>query len=505
MIETTFETFAKATKNHRTIPVVANVFVDTMTPVEMFSAFDEEACFILESEDPLSPWSNYSFIGLHPFFKIQEQEGYFSLINEESDMLFKEKTWTKAWDKTLEQLKPMPLDNEIPFTGGGVGYATFESLGHTEDSVMMPPASKSYQQVMMMFCRTILAYNHKKQQLTLIYYATIDEQRSTREVYEQAKKELARTVETMRHQQQPVQSFLPPIPDVLNVSFEGVTSNCDKETFIQNVEEVKNYIRQGDIFQAVLSQRFAKKTDVTGFQLYRVLRKLNPSPYLFYIRLGKRDVIGSSPERLVKISANREVEIHPIAGTRPRGKNKQEDEELADSLIEDDKERAEHFMLVDLARNDVGRVAEYGSVNVDSLMEVGKFSHVMHLISKVTGKLQENIHPLDAMYSAHPAGTVSGAPKLRAIEIIQQLEPSYRGIYSGAIAYAGFNGAIDSCIAIRTMILEDGYSYVQAGAGIVYDSIPENEWEETRNKAKALIRAVELAEEMFLNEEVRSS
>jgi len=246
----------------------------------------------------------------------------------------------------------------------------------------------------------------------------------------------------------------------------------------------------------VLSQRFSLPIRITGFQLYRMLRKINPSPYLFYLQTSDAEIVGSSPEKLVQVQ-NRKIEIHPIAGTRRRGRTKQEDALLAEELLHDPKERAEHYMLVDLARNDIGKVAKYGTVKTPVLMEIGKFSHVMHLISKVTGELKDDVHPIDALLSAFPAGTVSGAPKVRAMQILNELEPTARGVYAGTVAYIGFDGNIDSCIAIRTAVVKDGYAYVQAGAGIVADSIPELEWKETRNKASALIKAIELAETVF--------
>ncbi|MGA9288324.1 MAG: anthranilate synthase component I family protein, partial [Anaerobacillus sp.] len=230
--------------------------------------------------------------------------------------------------------------------------------------------------------------------------------------------------------------------------------------------------------------------------LYRVLRIINPSPYMFYLKMNNVEIIGSSPEKLVQVQDGK-IEIDPIAGTRKRGRTDQEDQQLAEELLHDEKERAEHYMLVDLARNDVGRVATYGSVSVPQLMDIGRFSHVMHIISKVTGVLSHQFTSLDAVVASFPAGTVSGAPKVRAMQILNELEPTSRSIYSGAIGYIGFDGNIDSCIAIRTMVIKDGTAYVQAGAGIVADSIPENEWEETRNKASALIKAIQVAESIF--------
>ncbi|KHF30688.1 Anthranilate synthase component 1 [Anoxybacillus sp. BCO1] len=288
----------------------------------------------------------------------------------------------------------------------------------------------------------------------------------------------------------------------ISVSFDRVHSNMDRQTFYKAVENIQSYIASGDVFQTVLSQRFAIETSIDGLELYRLLRLLNPSPYLFYLQLGEEQIIGSSPEKLIQVR-NRELEIDPIAGTRRRGKDEREDAVLMNELLHDPKERAEHYMLVDLARNDIGRVAMYGTVRTPQFMQVGKFSHVMHLISKVTGTLRKDVHPLDALIAAFPAGTVSGAPKIRAMQIIQELEPTARNVYAGAIAYIGFDGNIDSCIAIRTAVLKNKVAYVQAGAGVVADSLPELEWKETRNKASALIHAIQLAEHVFKGGEQR--
>ncbi len=285
-----------------------------------------------------------------------------------------------------------------------------------------------------------------------------------------------------------------------DVSFEQVSSNYEKQDFVRDVQRIQEYIRAGDVFQTVLSQRFELDVSAAALDVYRILRMVNPSPYLFYLKFAELEIVGSSPERLVQVQDGH-VEIHPIAGTRKRGRNHEEDEALALELLQDEKERAEHYMLVDLARNDVGRIAEYGSVETPTLLEIGKFSHVMHIVSKVTGRLRQGTKPLEAFMASFPAGTVSGAPKIRAIEILQELEPTRRGIYAGAIGYLGYDGNIDSCIAIRTLTMKNGKAFIQAGAGIVADSVPENEYEETKNKAKALIRAVQLAETMFGNKE----
>ncbi|MCY8640422.1 chorismate-binding protein, partial [Bacillus sp. S17B2] len=270
--------------------------------------------------------------------------------------------------------------------------------------------------------------------------------------------------------------------------------------FMADVEKIKEYIKAGDIFQGVLSQKFEVPVAADAFELYRVLRIVNPSPYMYYMKLQDREIVGSSPERLIHVQDGH-LEIHPIAGTRKRGADKEEDEKLKIELMKDEKEKAEHYMLVDLARNDIGRVAEYGSVSVPEFTKIVSFSHVMHIISVVTGRLKEGVHPVDALMSAFPAGTLTGAPKIRAMQLLQELEPTPRETYGGCIAYIGFDGNIDSCITIRTMSIKNGVASIQAGAGIVADSVPEAEYEESCNKAGALLKTIHIAEDMFHSKE----
>ncbi|HEX7063421.1 MAG TPA: chorismate-binding protein, partial [Bacillales bacterium] len=351
-----------------------------------------------------------------------------------------------------------------------------------------------------LFCETILAFDHIDKELSVFHHVRLAGSETEEEkvgYYEKAVRKIDDLLSIINGSDQYRNLFFR-TPDQKDVDFERVRSNYRKENFIRDVEKIKEYIRQGDIFQAVLSQRFEVDLNVNGLDIYRALRVVNPSPYLFYLRIDGVEVVGSSPERLVQVQ-NGQVEIHPIAGTRKRGETKEEDEALAVDLLDDEKERAEHFMLVDLARNDVGRVAKYGSVRTPVLTEIARFSHVMHMITKVTGELADDRTPVDALLAAFPAGTVSGAPKVRAMEILQELEPTARNFYAGAVGYLGFDGNIDSCIAIRTLVIKDGTAYIQAGAGIVADSDPLKEWEESRNKARALVKAIELAEDIFKN------
>ncbi|MCE7793314.1 anthranilate synthase component I [Salipaludibacillus sp. CUR1] len=493
------ERFNTSAAVYSTVPVSVKVFADTKTPIQLFHLFNEEAAFLLESKDPLSPWANYSFIGLNPAYFLHDDNNLFLFKNKEGEVLFKERDFQKAWERALAYINVSPDMPDLPFPGGAVGYLGFEAYGCYEPRLSRNSPGNEHD-VSFMFCETILAYQHEKEELTVVHLQDTSSH-DKKEAYEDGKRKLKTILEKIeRDDADPVSIVSMEEPGNEDI-FEGVQSNYTKNQFTDHVEQVKEYIAAGDIFQAVLSQRFELPVQSDGLSLYRVLRKINPSPYLYYIRMDGQEIIGSSPERLVKVDESKEMEVHPIAGTRKRGLTPEEDSELADELLADEKERAEHLMLVDLARNDLGRVSEYGSVTVKDMMQVSYFSHVMHLITKVTGRLHTHSHPFDALFSTHPAGTVSGAPKVRAVEIIQELEQTRRGVYSGAIAYCGFNQAIDSCIAIRTIILKNKTAYVQAGAGIVQDSVPENEYEETKNKARALIYAIKLAEQRFEKEE----
>lgn len=499
MLTMTLDQFETEAKKYDTIPMSVRVFADTKTPIQLFQLFNEQAAFLLESKDPLSQWSNYSFIGLNPRYYIEDQSGDFVFKNKRGETILKEKTFQLAWEQALKYINVSPEMPDLPFPGGAVGYLGFEAYHYYEPRVQS--MSSDDHDVFFMFCETILAYHHDKEELTVVHLQDT-EQTLAKNCYQQGEQRIQDILRTIE-EDVIAPTTMTPLNDSLEEDlFHNVKSNYTKANYMADVDRIKEYIAAGDVFQTVLSQRFELPVHSDGLSLYRVLRKINPSPYLYLIRCHGQEIIGSSPERLVKVDVNKELEIHPIAGTRKRGQTTAEDEELAKDLLADEKERAEHLMLVDLARNDIGRVSEYGSVMVKDMMHVSYFSHVMHITTKVTGKLKKKAHPFEALFATHPAGTVSGAPKVRAVEIIQELEQMRRGVYAGAIAYCGFNEAIDSCIAIRTIVLKKGVAYVQAGAGVVQDSVPENEYEETRNKAKALIYAIKIAEKRNQQEEV---
>ncbi|MBM7701726.1 anthranilate synthase component I [Metabacillus iocasae] len=497
-----YTSFLKDSTNFLTIPIIKKLFVDTVTPVDLFQTVKDEAVYLLESNDESSPWSNYSFIGINPFLYLKEEQGSYIVKNKQKEPIGSFSSFKEAFNHVQHSLKVKVPDSDVPFKGGAVGFMSYDAV--TQIEKVQPHAQNDLHMATFdfMYCETMLAYHHSKKELSIIHYVCLDGNETEVEKktkYEAARVKINQLVEKIAESKQ---SKIPLMfsSEQREVSFENVISTYEKADFMNDVEKIKEYIKSGDVFQAVLSQRFQLPTEVAGFDIYRVLRMINPSPYLFYVKVDGVELIGSSPEKLIQIE-NGHLEIHPIAGTRRRGKNDEEDQHLYEDLINDEKERAEHYMLVDLARNDIGRVAQYGTVQTPVLMQQVKFSHVMHLISKVTGRLNPSVHPIDALLSAFPAGTVSGAPKVRAMQILNEIEPVARNVYAGTIAYLGFDGNIDSCIAIRTIVLKDKQAYVQAGAGVVADSKPELEWKETRNKASALIKTIQLAQQIHEKKE----
>lgn len=494
---TTYEQFAMDARKHKTIPVTENFYTDILTPVHMFHALKEEAVYMLESKEPDSPWSNFSFIGLNPMVEIEEQRDKFIINDLEREDKTAKDTFQDAFDHVVKALDVCIPDISIPFRGGGVGYISYDSISDYEP---VPEAvdDDSLPNYHLLFCRTLLAYNHRSKGVTVLTFGRTDSKDDLETIYSDAKKVIMNVRSRLAGQITLTDLMLPKDLEVdSEVKFK---SNYEKEKFKLDVSRIKEYIEAGDIQQAVLSQRFETRTDRSGFELYRILRNVNPSPYMFYLKFNDVEVIGSSPERLLQVQDGR-LEIHPIAGTRKRGSTKEEDDRLAEELLNDEKEISEHRMLVDLARNDIGRVSESGTVGVSEYMVIGRFSKVMHIISKVNGRLRDDVSPIDAFISSFPAGTLSGAPKVRAMQILRELEPTPRNLYGGSILYLGFDGNMDSCITIRTMTLTEGSLYIQAGAGVVADSDPESEYQETVNKASALEKTVQITETIFGNKQ----
>ncbi|NLK96775.1 MAG: anthranilate synthase component I [Epulopiscium sp.] len=449
---------------------------DTKTPITLFRNYvGKEKGFLLESRDEGK--GRYSFIAKNPFGELQGK-GKEIIIKEGCKVIKKQ---GNIMDAVREYMSQFTIKNHssIPFIGGGVGTVGYDIVREFEK---LPNPNKDTIQVPdvhLMFAREMIAYDHYHQQ---IFIMVLEE--DTKDGEKRAENIMKQMEEAIKKDEplEPSGEFSP--------SFRNLTSNMTKEEYMQKVEKAKEYIREGDIFQVVLSKRWTLETDEDAFNLYRKLRRVNPSPYLFYLNFGDYQVAGSSPEMLVELRKDK-VYTCPIAGTRKRGKDEKEDQILAEDLLNDEKECAEHVMLVDLARNDMGRIAEFDSVKVTEFMKVHYYSHVMHLVSLVEGIKIKREDAFSILQSFLPAGTLSGAPKIRAMEIIDELEEEKRGIYGGAVGYFGFDGDMDMCIAIRTMVIKNGKVYMQAGAGIVADSIPEKENEECENKVKALLMAVE--------------
>jgi anthranilate synthase component 1 len=486
---------------YNVIPVVRRLLADTETPIRVFQHLSKDKrAFLLESVEGGVKWARYSFIGTDPFLvlKLKKKE----LILEQNG-----KTESHHTDEPLQLLREKlrsyrsPAMPELPpFTGGAIGFFGYDLLQYYERKLPPHPSDDlNMDDMQFMFCDKIIVFDHFKQHVLVIGNVHITEG-ATDAAIELAYEETCHGIdETIRRLQQPLPVVATRGTPPQDPELGEVYSNLTKEQFIDNVRQAKDYIRAGDIFQVVLSQRFHIETEVDPLHVYRVLRTMNPSPYMYVLKLDDEVIVGTSPELLVKVD-NGKVETRPIAGTRPRGKTPEEDLAFEKELLADEKERAEHVMLVDLGRNDIGRVSKFGTVKCDSYMEIERYSHVMHIVSNVVGELAPDKDFYDAFLSCLPAGTVSGAPKLRAMEIIAELENEARGAYAGAIGYLGFSGNLNTCITIRTIIFKYGKAYVQAGAGIVWDSVPENEYEETINKAKGMLKAIRSAEAAFPSE-----
>jgi anthranilate synthase component 1 len=485
MLEPDFKTFARLAREATLVPVVKSVAADLLTPVSAFLAYagdDPYAC-LLESVERGEQVGRYSFLGARPYMRVVAQGGEVTIARgkrverKEGNIFGTVKELLRA--HTIAQVPGLP-----PFTAGAVGFFAYdvvrqlENIGdHAKDDLHVPDCS-------LMFFDRLLAFDHLRHQIHII--ATADVSR------EGAKSAYARALRDISAIEKRLAAGVR-VPKIKpNRALMKIHSGMTRKRYEHAIERVKEYISAGDAFQVVFSRRMDFEPEVSPFNVYRALRTVNPSPYLYFLRMGETNVLGSSPEMLVRVTG-RKLEYHPIAGTHRRGKDAAEDAELEQKMRNDEKERAEHVMLVDLGRNDLGRVSEYGTVKVRDLMYVERYSHVMHLVSSLEGKLRGDLDAIDAFAACFPAGTLSGAPKVRAMQIIEELEPTRRGVYGGSIMYADFAGNLDSCIAIRTLLMKGKHAYLQAGGGIVADSDPGKEFAETENKAGAVLRAVALA------------
>ena len=488
MRTTSFEEFEALARRGTFVPVCKEIMADLLTPVSAFLKIAEHSdyAFLLESVEGGEQVARYSFLGKDPFLILRARDGR-TVVERDGESATSEEPFVEVLRSTMAGFRS-PLVPGLPrFTGGAVGYLGYDAVPWFEPVPVPPRAGGEApaDEAGFMVFDTVLAFDHVQHRILLMANARVGADDDLRALYQFAcakigflEGELERSLSL----------------DAKTGAGPGaVRSNLTREAFEGHVAAAKAAIAAGDIYQVVLSQRFETTISADPFTVYRALRHVNPSPYMFFIRMGATSIVGASPEMLVRVEGRR-VETHPIAGTRPRGAAAEEDLRLAEELKASEKERAEHVMLVDLGRNDIGRVAEYGSVRVPQYMALERYSHVMHLVSIVEGRLSEDRDRLDALVACFPAGTVSGAPKVRAMEIIASLEPTRRGIYAGAVGYLDFAGNLDFCIAIRTIVVEGRRALVQAGAGIVADSDPAAEYEETRDKARALLHALELAE-----------
>ncbi|MBM3789900.1 MAG: anthranilate synthase component I, partial [Acidobacteria bacterium] len=466
MIQPSLDEAAELSKQGTVIPVRKEILGDLHTPAAAFLriAQGRSRVFLLESVEGGERLARYSFIGWDPFLVVRGKEDWIEL--EELGEVRREQA--KALDRLREicrRFRPVSLPDLPPFTGGAVGYFAYDFVRQLEHLPVVAPDDLGFDDFHLMFFSSILAFDHLRHRIHII--ANIIQPPGAANLRARYQDALLRIEQVERRLNAPI-SLPPPDPSAATPS---ARPNYSEEEYFGKVAKAKNYITAGDVFQVVLSRRLEMEISCDPFDVYRALRFINPSPYMFFLRMNQLCLVGASPEMLVRVQG-RKVEYGPIAGTRPRGADEEEDRRLAAELIEDEKERAEHVMLVDLGRNDLGRVCEYGTVRVSELMRTEKYSHVMHLVSRVEGTLREGLDCLHALGACLPAGTVSGAPKVRAMEIIEELEPSRRGVYGGAVGYVDFSGNMDTCIALRTLAIRDGRAYVQAGGGIVADSQP---------------------------------
>jgi anthranilate synthase component 1 len=488
MVTPSLEDFKRLANQGNLIPVFEEIHYDLETPISAFRKIDDgNTSFLLESVEGGEKWGRYSFLGSGSSHLFRSKGEEFEVLKY-GEVIGKgrAKDPLKALENFMGVYQPVQHDSLPRFSGGAVGYLSYDVVRSFERIPNRLQEDIDLYDSSFMITDTLLVFDNLKKKIKVIFNVFLDGKRSIEAAYQEAQEKIESIIaEIRRHDlSSPGRRSFPPAP---------LRSNFTREEYMTVVERAKEYIRAGDIIQVVPSQRFSTEIHCDPFDIYRALRSINPSPYLFYLKMNGMVLLGSSPEVMVRLECG-QIELRPIAGTRRRGKTREEDLTLEKELLADEKETAEHIMLVDLGRNDVGRVSEIGSVKVNELMTVERYSHVMHIVSNVRGKLAPGKNAFDLFRAAFPAGTVSGAPKIRAMEIIEELEPARRGFYAGAVGYFSFLGNMDTCITIRSILVKDGKAYVQAGGGVVADSDPEMEYEETLHKARAIFKAIELAE-----------
>lgn len=480
--------FAEQATGGRVVPVYREILADTDTPVSAYMKLraHSDFAFLFESVEGGERAARYSFLGIRPtqIFRSRDQQVSIENRLDGSRQSF-EADPKQALRDFMAPYTPAPQPGLPPFTGGAVGYLAYDGIRLVEDIPETTTDDSGLDDMVFALYETVIAFDNLRHTVLIIANARVTDDMTAEQAYEDARQRID-ALEVLLGQ--------PTAPEGLGAAggMSAVRSNMTRKTYGEAIERCLEYIRAGDIFQVVFSQRFQFDFDGDPFDIYRVLRTVNPSPYMFHMSQGGLQILGASPEILVRVQDGT-LEVRPIAGTRARGATPEEDDRLADELLADAKDCSEHVMLVDLGRNDVGRVSQYDTVRVTEMMEVERYSHVMHIVSNVRGQLRPDKDAIDALFACYPAGTLSGAPKVRAMEVIDELEPTRRGIYGGAIGYLDFSGNLDTCIAIRTMVVQDGTASIQAGGGIVADSDPDAEFQETVNKAMALLRAAEMA------------
>ena len=491
MIQPTFKEFCGLARQGNLIPVYQELLMDLETPLSFFKRLERDRySFLLESVEGSERWARYSFLGTRPLRVFKAHGNRVEILENGKSKTLVSDTPLKLLEKLLHDYRAVAVPGVPPFFGGALGYVSYDAveqfheISSTKKDVLQMP------EIFFVFVQTLIAFDNLKHTIKVIDNVRLDKQTSLRAAYDKAVGRIQRVISSLQKQPRRIE------PRSLSQGerTRKFRSNLDKRGFADAVSKAKEYIKAGDVIQVVLCQRLETETSTDPFEIYRALRFINPSPYMFYLELDDLRVIGSSPETMVRLTGDT-IELRPIAGTRKRGATPEEEKELESELLADPKERAEHIMLVDLGRNDVGRVAAVGTVEVNELMSIERYSHVIHIVSNVRGRLAPDQTPFDLFVSAFPAGTVSGAPKIRAMQIISELEPEKRGLYAGAIGYFGYNGNLDTCIVIRTIVMQGKKVFINAGAGIVADSDPESEYQETLNKARAMLKAVDLAEQ----------
>jgi len=485
--------FRKMARGFNVVPLYREILADMETPVSAFMKIDTGGdAFLLESVEHGEKWGRYSFLGVNPRMILRSKGDEVEILGPGNERRC-ERGPLKVLKDICGRFKAATVEGVPGFFGGAIGYIGYDVVRHIERLPSKADDDLGLDDIYLIFTDTLLVFDNVEHKIMVIANAVIEEGADIEALYENSKAKIEALVETLRTGS--VEGGLESATGDGAVDGKGraaITSNFERDSYLKAVERIKEYIKSGDVIQTVLSQRFSTPLSTSPFDIYRALRVVNPSPYMFFLRLGDLHIVGSSPEILVRVE-NGDVNVKPIAGTRKRGRDEAEDRALETELLSDPKELAEHIMLVDLGRNDIGRVSEPGTVEVSELMNVERYSHVMHIVTDVHGSMSEGLGALDAFSACFPAGTLTGAPKIRAMEIIDELEPCRRGVYGGSVGYLGYSGNLDMCIAIRTMIIKDDVVYIQAGAGIVADSRADKEFEETENKARGLVKAVEMA------------